>query len=71
MKRLILFVAVIALAACAKKDDMAVTDSSSAMAPAMAPMADSAMMADSVRADSIRKADSSMMGMKHDTGTAK
>ena len=70
MKRLVLFAAVVVLAACAKKDDMA-TDSGTAMAPAMSAMTDSAMMADSIRADSIRKADSGMMDMKKDSGMEK
>lgn len=59
MKRLVLFAAVVALAACAKKDDVK-TDSGTAMAPSMSPtMTDSAMKADSIRkADSVKMADS-------------
>ncbi|GEM_PF-2171609 len=57
MKRFALFAAVVALSACAKKDEAAVVDSSTAMAPAMAPAADP--VADSMaKADSVRKADS-------------
>ena len=67
MKRLVLVAAVFAVAACAKKDEGAIVDSSAAMAPAPAPApSDSAMkadsiMKDSITKDSIRKADSAAM----------
>ena len=62
MKRVALFVALVALGACAKKDE-AKMDSATAMAPAMAPtmappaamMTDSAKKADSVKMDSAMK----------------
>lgn len=55
MKRLVLFAAIVALAACAKKDE-AVMDSSTAMAAPMAmTVADSTAKADSMKADSVRK----------------
>ena len=61
MKRLALFAAFVSIAACAKKD-AAMTDTTAMMAPpAMAPAMDSQMMADSLKADSIRKADSMKM----------
>lgn len=63
MKRLALVAAVLVLAACAKKDDAAVADTSApAMAPAPAAMdsmsmaAHDSMVRDSVRKDSIAKA---------------
>ena len=61
MKRVALFVALVALGACAKKDEMK-PDSTAAMAPAMAPtMTDSAMKADSLKkADSMKMADTAM-----------
>ncbi|MEO7361197.1 MAG: hypothetical protein ABI120_12770 [Gemmatimonadaceae bacterium] len=60
MKRLALFAAFVSIAACAKKD-VAVTDTTAMVAPAMAPAMDSQMMADSIKADSIKKADSIRM----------
>ncbi|MEP6764997.1 MAG: hypothetical protein ABJB66_11825 [Gemmatimonadaceae bacterium] len=64
MKRVALFVAFVALGACAKKDEAKV-DSSTAMAPTMAPPA--AMTDSAKKADSIKMADSMAMGMKKDT----
>jgi hypothetical protein len=54
MKRLVLFAAVVALAACAKKDDAA-TDTSTMAAPTAMTVADSTAKADSMKADSVRK----------------
>ncbi len=60
MKRIALVAAILALAACAKKDEAAV-DTGAAMAPAPAAMdtgmrmMDSAMMKDSMMRDSIAK----------------
>jgi hypothetical protein len=66
MKRIALVVAVLALAACTKKDEAPV-DTSAAMAPAPAAMdtgmkmVDSAAMKDSIAKDSAMKADSAKM----------
>lgn len=66
MKRIALVVAVIALAACTKKDEAPV-DTGAAMAPAPAAMdtgmkmVDSAAMKDSMMKDSAMKADSAKM----------
>jgi hypothetical protein len=65
MKRIALVVAVLALAACTKKDEAPV-DTGAAMAPAPAPaamdtgmkMTDSTAMKDSMMKDSTAKADS-------------
>ena len=66
MKRIALVVAVLALAACTKKDEAPV-DTGAAMAPAPAAMdtgmkmMDSAAMKDSMMKDSMMKADSAKM----------
>ena len=66
MKRIALVVAVLALAACTKKDEAPV-DTGAAMAPAPAAMdtgmkmVDSAAMKDSMAKDSAMKADSAKM----------
>jgi hypothetical protein len=66
MKRIALVVAVLALAACTKKDEAPV-DTGAAMAPAPAAMdtgmkmVDSAAMKDSMMKDSAAKADSAKM----------
>ena len=69
MKRIALVVAVLALAACTKKDEAPV-DTGAAMAPAPAAMdtgmkmMDSTMMKDSMMKDSMMKADSGKMKKK-------
>ena len=69
MKRIALVVAVLALAACTKKDEAPV-DTGAAMAPAPAAMdtgmkmMDSTMMKDSMMKDSMMKADSAKMMKK-------
>jgi hypothetical protein len=69
MKRIALVVAVLALAACTKKDEAPV-DTGAAMAPAPAAMdtgmkmVDSAAMKDSMMKDSAMKADSAKMMKK-------
>ncbi len=66
MKRIALVVAVLALAACTKKDEAPV-DTGAAMAPAPAAMdtgmkmVDSAAIKDSIAKDSAMKADSAKM----------
>lgn len=56
MKRLALVAAVLVLAACAKKDESAVADTSApAMAPAPAAMDTGMMMRDSMMRDSAKK----------------
>ncbi len=68
MKRIALVVAVLALAACTKKDEAPV-DTGAAMAPAPAAMdtgmkmVDSTAMKDSMMKDSAMKADSAKMKM--------
>ena len=68
MKRIALVVAVLALAACTKKDEAPV-DTGAAMAPAPAAMdtgmkmMDSTAMKDSMMKDSAMKADSAKMKM--------
>ncbi len=68
MKRIALVVAVLALAACTKKDEAPV-DTGAAMAPAPAAMdtgmkmMDSTAMKDSMMKDSMMKADSAKMKM--------
>jgi hypothetical protein len=69
MKRIALVVAVLALAACTKKDEAPV-DTGAAMAPAPAAMdtgmkmMDSTAMKDSMAKDSAMKADSAKMAKK-------
>ena len=68
MKRIALVVAVLALAACTKKDEAPV-DTAAAMAPAPAAMdagmkMDSTAMKDSMMKDSVMKADSAKMKKK-------
>ena len=69
MKRIALVVAVLALAACTKKDEAPV-DTTAAMAPAPAAMdtgmkmMDSTAMKDSMMKDSAMKADSAKMKKK-------
>ncbi|MEP6781032.1 MAG: hypothetical protein ABJC26_14150 [Gemmatimonadaceae bacterium] len=66
MKRVALFVALVALGACAKKDE-AKMDSATAMAPAMAPTMAPPMTDSARKADSIKMADSMAMKMKDTT----
>lgn len=66
MKRVALFVALVALGACAKKDE-AKMDSATAMAPAMAPTMAPPMTDSAKKADSIKMADSMTMKMPDTT----
>ncbi|MGH7677302.1 MAG: hypothetical protein ACRENU_02470 [Gemmatimonadaceae bacterium] len=57
MKRLALVVAIFAVAACSKNETPATDTTTPALAPAPMPV-DSMAIKDSIRADSMRKADS-------------
>lgn len=63
MKRIALVAAIFAVAACAKTETPAADTTTPAMAPAPT-MTDSAMRADSIRMDSVRKADSAKAATK-------